>query len=100
MVHLLRENAPIQTDSGAPEATPGPAPSADAEPAPPLNFRILAVLWSFVSAGAVFLVFRDPGWRMAPTVLSALGAVRIEQWVALLLIGVQVWLVIRARRRS
>jgi hypothetical protein len=32
--------------------------------------------------------------------MSSLGAVRMEQWVALLLIGVQVWLVIRARRRS
>ena len=32
--------------------------------------------------------------------MSALGAVRVEQWVALLLIGVQVWMVIRARRPS
>ncbi|MBX3734635.1 MAG: hypothetical protein KF791_18820 [Verrucomicrobiae bacterium] len=53
-----------------------------------LNFRILALLWLPVSAGALFLLFQDTAWRHQATVPKAIAAVRIEQWLALLLLAV------------
>jgi len=67
-------------------------------PPPPVNFRILSLLWSAVSLGAVLLLLRDPQWRHAGGVLAALQSVRIEQWVALALLAVHAWLLWRARR--
>ena len=90
----MRDDAPIQTDSGVRGVGERGGP-ADPDPGPPLNFRILALLWLFVSAGAAYLLVRDPGWRTASGILQALGAVRMEQWLAILLLGVQVWLVFR-----
>ena len=48
---------------------------------------MLATLWCLVSPGAVLLLLREPAWRHAPDALSALRAVRLEQWIALLLLA-------------
>ena len=99
----MRDDDPIQTDSGpSGKITPdaGVEGRESEGPAPALNFRILACLWIFVSAGAVYLLARDPAWRSAPDFLGSLRAVRVEQWVAVSLLGVQTWLLLRARRRE
>lgn len=104
---LLRDDPSIQMDSGTPDGDtaadsrePVSPKSVAPELPPPLNFRILACLWVFVSVGAVYLLFRNPEWRTAPDLLRAFGAVRMEQWVAVLLLVVQGWLIAHAWRSA
>ncbi len=50
---------------------------------------VLAVLWIFPSAGAILILLRgENSWRNASDVLSALGSVRLEQWLALALLAI------------
>jgi len=83
----LREDPPVQTESS------GPTPAAPV----PLNHRILAILWIFVTGPAVFLLLREPSWRQAPPGFDRLRALHAEQWVAVVLILIQLYLVVMAR---
>ncbi|MFO1459197.1 MAG: hypothetical protein U1G08_07275 [Verrucomicrobiota bacterium] len=48
--------------------------------------------------GALFLLLRDDSWRAAAGLMARLKSIRIEQWTALLLLGVHGWFLIRARK--
>jgi hypothetical protein len=63
-----------------------------------LLFRTLALLWCFPSAGALWLLARDPQWLLAGGVLAALLAVRLEQWVGVGLLALHGWFFWRWRR--
>ncbi len=53
---------------------------------------MLAQLWCLVSPGAVFLLLRDRVWlHQGRDVMVALRAVRLEQWVAVLLLAAHGW---------
>ncbi len=76
-------------------------PSPPKRPSPvrvPMNFRILALLWVMVSIPAVFLLLWEPGWFKAGTAMGRLRALRLEQWLALVLLALQVYWLIRARQ--
>ncbi|MBN8249578.1 MAG: hypothetical protein J0L84_19325 [Verrucomicrobia bacterium] len=89
----MRDEAPRQSDSETPGGLPAAPDATEDGPPPPLNYGILAVLWTAVSAGAVWLLLDDPAWARAPGFLAALRAVRLEQWLAVGLLGVHLrWL--------
>jgi hypothetical protein len=53
---------------------------------------MLALLWCVVSPGALFLLLNDLAWLHHGTDLAAgLRAVRLEQWVAILLLAAHAW---------
>lgn len=53
---------------------------------------MLALLWCVVSPGALFLLLSDLVWLHHGTdVAAALRAVRLEQWVAILLLVAHMW---------
>ncbi len=53
---------------------------------------MLAQLWCLVSPGAVFLLLRDRAWlHQGGDVVAGLRAVRLEQWVAVLLLTAHAW---------
>ena len=53
---------------------------------------MLALLWCVVSPGALFLLLNDLAWLHHGTdLLAGLRAVRLEQWVAILLLTAHVW---------
>lgn len=79
--HSLREDPPVQTESSGPI---------------PLNHRIFAILWIFVSGPAVFLLLREPAWRKASPGLDRLRALNVEQWIAVILLLIQLYLMVRA----
>ena len=62
----------------------------------PLNHRIFAILWIFVSGPAVFLLLREPAWRKASPGLDRLRALNVEQWIAVILLLIQLYLMVRA----
>jgi hypothetical protein len=84
----LREDPSVQTESSGESASTAPVP---------LNHRILAILWIFVSGPAVFLLLREPSWRLAPPGLARLKALHAEQWVAVVLLLIQLYFVVMAR---
>jgi hypothetical protein len=86
----LREDPPVQTESSGPTPATAPVPV-------PLNHRVLAILWIFVTGPAVFLLLREPSWRQAPPGFDRLRALHAEQWVAVVLILIQLYLVVMAR---
>jgi hypothetical protein len=86
--HSLREDPPVQTESS------GPIPATAS--VPPIH-RILAILWIFVSGPAVLLLVREPSWRKASPGLDRLKALHAEQWVAVILILIQLYFVLMAR---
>ncbi|MFM7103368.1 MAG: hypothetical protein ACKO3N_19635 [Verrucomicrobiota bacterium] len=66
------------------------------------RWQMLTILWTAVSAGAVVLWVREPAWLTTPGGWARLQAVRLEQWLALALLGLHAgfagaWY--RARRR-
>lgn len=66
-----------------------------------LLFRMLAILWIFPSAGAVWIILRDGrSWKRSEGVLQLLSSIRLEDWVAFLLLVAQLWFVLRAIRYS
>lgn len=85
----LRDDAPFQTDSETDPPVVLPAG---------IRYRVLAMLWIPVSLGALFLLGRDDSWRTAQGLAARLEAVRIEQWTAVLLLGVHGWFLVRARK--
>jgi hypothetical protein len=62
-----------------------------------MNFRILALLWVLVSIPALVLLVWDPTWWKAATLMGRIRALRLEQWLALGLLALQVYWVVRAR---
>jgi hypothetical protein len=58
-----------------------------ATPTPrPILFRTLTILWIFPSLGAVWILFRETSWWHSDGVIAAALAVRVEQWVAVVLL--------------
>ena len=57
---------------------------------PGVHFRMLSLLWCLVSPGALFLLLRDRAWIDAPGLAAGLRAVRLEQWVAAVLLALHV----------
>lgn len=95
MPDSLRDDASFQTDS---ETDPSVvSPTGGTVPLSGVRYRVLAVLWVPVSLGALFLLGRDDSWRTTQGLVARLEAVRIEQWTAVLLLGLHGWFLVRAR---
>lgn len=103
---LLPAQTPSEPEPGVGSGRAGDPGSPDPEVAPEVarrwRWQMLTVLWTAVSAGAVVLWVRDPAWLTAPGGWARLRAVRLEQWLALVLLGLHAafagaWH--RARRR-
>ena len=62
---------------------------------PGVLFRMLSLLWCLVSPGALFLLLRDRAWTDSPGVVATLRAVRLEQWIAVVLLVLHLWFVWR-----
>lgn len=94
----------------SPPLEPDPETAGDPEDAevsmPPgevrrLRWRTLTLLWCAVSMGAVLLWVREQSWMAGPGLWARVKAVRLEQWVALVLLGLHggfAWAWLRARR--
>lgn len=54
-------------------------------------FRTLTLLWIFPSLGAAWIIASERAWLHAGDILAALGAVRVEQWIALGLLLAHAW---------
>lgn len=88
MYRRLKASLEMEPDAARSSVT---APIA---PAPPMRWqpkaglcRMLAVLWIFPSAGAVLiLAVTEARWRHAEGLGAVLGAIKLEQWVALALL--------------
>lgn len=63
-----------------------------------LRYRMLGRFWWLVSPGAVLLLAGERAWLQAPTLGTALAAVRIEQWVAVVLLALHGWFLWRGRK--
>lgn len=84
----MREDPPVQTESSGRTSPTDPVP---------LNHRIFAILWIFVSGPALFLLFREPTWRKASPGLDRLRALHAEQWIAVILLLLHLYFLVRAR---
>jgi hypothetical protein len=94
----LQHRVPVQTDS-SPNLAKDEAMDSSSDPArTPINYRILALLWVFVSGPAVYLLWRDQTWLTANGIAESVRAIRLEQWVAFVLLGVHGWFLYRASR--
>jgi len=62
-------------------------------------FAVLSVLWVFPSLGAIWILALNwRNWSQEPTVLSAIQATRLEQWLALALLAAHGLFIFLARR--
>ena len=77
---VLPEDAPVQPVSRA------------------IRYRMLALLWCMVSPPALFLILRERAWLHAGDFTRAVTAVRLEQWIALVLLLCHGWFAWRAWR--
>ncbi len=77
-------------------SSPTPDPDAPADSPVPLNHRILSILWIAVSIPAVFLMVWNRSWLKAPAGMDRLRALTLEQWVAVAILVIQMYLLIRA----
>ncbi|MBM3901896.1 MAG: hypothetical protein FJ379_07385 [Verrucomicrobia bacterium] len=50
-----------------------------------------------MSGPAVFLLLRESSWRQAPPGLERLRSLHVEQWLAVLLLLLQLYFIVRAR---
>jgi hypothetical protein len=83
----------------APSNNPEPASAQPATPTPrALLYRTLTLLWLFPSVGALLLLVHDAAWWRAGGFLAGLGAVRLEQWIAIGLLALHGWFAWRWRR--
>lgn len=76
-----------------PEDTP---PPEEEIPIPPtVRFRMLSLLWCFPTSGAVWILGSGARhWDFTKGTLAGLEGIRIEEWIALLLLilhGVWIW---------
>lgn len=62
-----------------------------------LRYQMLGRLWWLVSPAAVLLLASERAWLQAPTLGTALAAVRLEQWVAVVLLALHGWFLWRGR---
>jgi hypothetical protein len=63
------------------------------------HYALLAAIWLFPSAGAVFIIIRDIGsWQTSAGVQNFLSSVRIEDWTAILLLLAQIFFLVQAIR--
>ncbi|MBL9171070.1 MAG: hypothetical protein JNN07_25280 [Verrucomicrobiales bacterium] len=71
---------------------------------PAVRYRVLSVVWCFPSLGAAWLLgIGLPTWKFEQGIAAGLAGIRIEEWVAILLLGLHVlWLTRwwRANRRN
>ena len=66
-------------------------------------YTVLSILWLFPSAGALWILARNPPWSGALGWREILAAVALEQWIALgllLLHGIFVGLALRFHLRE
>jgi hypothetical protein len=94
----LQDDRPTQPDSADVSETEGEPPPFRTPAA--LRYRMLAQLWWLVSPPALWLLFWRPAWLRASGFVEALAAVRLEQWIAVVLLGLHVWFLWQGRRRG
>src|SRR5687767_11716871 len=64
-------------------------------------FAVLAILWVFPSTGAVWILCMNwTVWSNAQTVISAIKATRLEQWISLALLATHAAFVFLARHHA
>lgn len=61
---------------------------------------MLARLWCLLTPVAFWLLFRDRAWLKADGVGQAFREVRLEQWVAAVIIGLHGWFWWRGRGKT
>lgn len=61
-----------------------------------LQHRWLFGLWWLVTPVAVWLLFRDRAWLASTGPAQLLDNVRLEQWIAVALLGIHLWFAWRA----
>lgn len=89
---------------------PHPEPPPEIEPDEPIltppevRYRMLSLVWCFPSLGALWLLGTGmQSWRFEQGILEGITGVRVEEWIAVLLLGLHVfWLTQwwRANRRN
>ena len=61
-------------------------------------FAVLAILWVFPSAGALWILFIHWAvWSEAATIITAVKTTRVEQWIAVALLATHAVFVFLAR---
>jgi len=91
----LQDESSTQPQTGAPNA----AENAEAPVIlpPGARYRMLARLWCLLTPVALWLLFRDRGWLSAASAGEAWRKVRLEQWVAVVLVLLHGWFWWRGR---